>query len=212
MSIIEIGAGMGVAKEGGFIKAPNLQITDVEDWPWIDRYLDAINMDLEDESVDVFICNAVLHHFARPYKFIQDAAKKLKSGGRILFLEPYTSFGTRLGQCFLNLEGFNEKTDVFDPDVIANNKDDPWSANISVPKLLFQNKERFESEFKDLRLERFDLTECLLFILSGGVNWRVWDTNFSERTIDRIKKIDEFLVKIWPSMFAMSCRAVVVKK
>ena len=203
---------MGVAKEGGFIKTQNLQITDVEDWPWIDRYLDATNMDLEDGSVDVFICNAVLHHFARPYKFIQDAAEKLKSGGRILLLEPYTSFGTRLGQCLVNLEGFNEKTDVFDPDVICNNKDDPWSANISVPKLLFQNKERFEREFKDLQLERFDLTECLLFILSGGVNWRVWNTNFSERSIDRIKKLDGFLVKFWPSMFAMSCRAVVVKK
>ena len=54
-SVIEIGAGMGVAKEGGFIKAPNLQITDVEDWPWIDRYLDACNMDLEDESVDFYL-------------------------------------------------------------------------------------------------------------------------------------------------------------
>lgn len=211
-TVIEIGAGMGVAREGGFIANKNLQITDVEGWPWIDRYLDALNMDMPDNSVDVFICNAVLHHFASPYKFLKDAASKLKSGGRILFLEPYTCFGNRLGQCFLNLEGFNEKVDVFDPTVICNNENDPWSANISVPKLLFRDKKKFESEFQNLRLEKFELTECMLFILSGGVNWRVWKFDFKEAGIQRIKKLDRFLVKVWPSMFAMACRVVVVKK
>lgn len=211
-TIIEIGAGMGVAKEGGFITNPNLQITDVEKWPWIDRYLDALNMDMPDDSVDVFILHAALHHFASPYKFLKDATKKLKSGGRILFLESYSSFGHRFGQFLLDLEGFNENVDVFNPNVVCNNINNPWSANVSTPKLMFQDKTRFENEFEDLRLELFQPTDFMLFLLSGGVNWRVWKLNFTEKTIARLKKLDKFLIKLWPSMFALSCQIVLVKR
>lgn len=209
-TIIEIGAGMGVAKR--FIKNQNIILTDVLDNPWIDRYLDAMNMDLDDNSVDVFICNAVLHHFASPYQFIQEASKKLKRGGRILFLEPYTSFGMRLGQRIFELEGWDEHTDVFDARTVCNHPLEPWSANLSVPKLLFKDKSKFEKTFRDLRLDYFYLTECLVFSLSGGVNWRVWSVGLNEKTCRRLFLADRFLVRMWPSMFAMSCRVVVEKK
>lgn len=211
--VIEIGAGMGVAKE--FIKHPSIVLTDVIDNPWIDKYLDAMHMDLEDNSVDVFICNAVIHHFASPYQFIQQAAKKLKPGGRILLLEPYTSVGLRLGNRIFKLEGWDEHTDVFDPQTICNNANEPWSANVSVPKLMFgrgiKGKSKFESTFQGLRIRRFERTECLIFALSGGVNWRVWSFGFREKTCQRLFAVDRFLIRLCPSMFAMACRIVVEK-
>ena len=101
--IYEIGCGMGVSKR--FLKNKNVMLTDVLDNPWVDRYLDAMKLDLEDGSVDVFICSNVIHHFASPYQFIQEARKKLKKGGRIIFFEPYTSILMRMAQKALRLEG-----------------------------------------------------------------------------------------------------------
>lgn len=164
--IYEIGCGMGVSKQ--FLKNPNVILTDVLENPWVDRFMDAMELDLEDDSVDVFICSNVIHHFASPYQFIQNAKKKLKKGGRIIFFEPYTSILMRMAQKALRLEGWDEDTDVFSPDTICNIEGEPWSANESVPKLLFQNKTKFEKVFPGLKIRKYELTECLLFLCSGG--------------------------------------------
>lgn len=208
--IYEVGCGIGVSKE--FITNPNVILTDVLDNPWVDKYLDALNMDMPDDSVDVFICSNVIHHFASPYKFLTTVNKKLKVGGRLLLFEPYTGVILKMAQRIMRLEGWNDRSDVFSPETVCNVPGKPWSANNSIPKLLFQNKEKFNSTFTNLKVYTFQLSECFLFILSGGVNFKTWHPNLSQKSCDRIKKIDKFLVKMMPQVFAMGCRAVIVKK
>ncbi len=165
-TIYEIGCGLGVSKE--FIRNPNIVLTDVINNPWVDRYLDAMNLDIPDDSVDVFVCSNVIHHFAKPYQFFKDASKKLREGGRILLFEPYTSIFLRIAQRILRLEGWDETVNVFDSDTVCNIESEPWSANNSVPKLLFRDKSVFEMYFPEYRLKKYEVTECLLFLLSGG--------------------------------------------
>lgn len=208
--IYEIGCGLGISKE--FLDNPNVILTDVLDNPWLDRYLDALNLDMEDESVDVFICSNVIHHFASPYRFLDSASRKLREGGRILFFEPHTGLILKLAQRTLKLEGWNDNTDVFSPDTVCNIEGEPWSANNSIPKLLFEDKDKFESTFNNLKLQKYELTECLLFLLSGGVNFKTWHPNFTYKSCERLKAIDRILVKMCPGIFAMGCRAVVIKK
>lgn len=88
--IYDIGCGIGVSKK--FLKNPHVMMTDVLDHPWVDRYLDAMDLDMADGSVDVFICSNVIHHFASPYHFFQHAAKKLKGGGGSYFLSHMRAF------------------------------------------------------------------------------------------------------------------------
>lgn len=210
--IYEIGCGVGAGKE--FIRSSYLQLTDVLDNPWVDKYLDAMNMDdvIPDESVDVFICCNVLHHFAQPYKFLKQAGRKLKPHGRIIFFEPYTSVFLRLAQRILGLEGWDETANVFDPTTICNNPNEPWSANNSIPKLLFKNKAQFEQTFPEFSMNYYEVTECLLFLLSGGVNYKVWHPNFTEKACGRLIKIDKCLTKVCPELFALGCRSVIEKK
>lgn len=89
--IYEIGSGLGFSKE--FIHNSNLQTTDVLENPWIDRHLDAMNMgEIEDGSVDVFVCCNVIHHFFSPYKFLTEAHRKLVRGGESSFLNRTQAF------------------------------------------------------------------------------------------------------------------------
>lgn len=67
--IYEIGCGIGLGKE--FIQNPNMMLTDVIMNEWIDRKLDALALDMPDDSVDVFIMSNVLHHFAYPLTFLK---------------------------------------------------------------------------------------------------------------------------------------------
>jgi SAM-dependent methyltransferase len=209
-NIYEIGCGIGFSKE--FIDNPNVTLTDVLDNPWVDRYLDALNLDMDDDSVDVFLCSNVLHHFASPYKFLKAASKKLKPGGRIIFFEPYSSVILKMAHRTLNLEGWNDSSDVFSEETICNIKDEPWSANLSIPKLLFGNKAKFETTFFEYKLAKYELTECFLFLLSGGVNFKTFHPKVSQKGCQRIEKIDNFLVKLCPKVFALGLRAVIVKK
>lgn len=82
--IYEIGSGIGSAKS--FIKNRNLKLTDVLDNPWIDRYLDALDIDFPDDSVDVFICCNCIHHFAKPYEFLKSAAKSMRGGWQAYYI------------------------------------------------------------------------------------------------------------------------------
>ena len=208
-NIYEIGCGVGVSKK--FLENPNVVLTDVLDNPWIDRYLDAMKLDMEDGSVDVFICCNVIHHFASPYQFFKEAERKLRKGGRIILFEPYTSLIMRMAQKILRLEGWNEYSDVFSPDEICNIEGEPWSANESIPKLLFRDKEKFEHVFTGLKLVKYELTECLLFLCSGGVNFKCWHPNLSGGGCKRLKAVDRFLVTVCPEVFALGCRIVVKK-
>ena len=66
MNIIEIGAGSGFSP---LYLNQRVTITDAAENIWIDKYIDATNMDLPDNSVDVFIASHNIHHFYSPYNF-----------------------------------------------------------------------------------------------------------------------------------------------
>src|ERR1700752_331076 len=52
--VIEVGSGAGFSKE--FIHHPDFRLTDVTSSPWIDQYVDALQMPFEDGSLDAIIC------------------------------------------------------------------------------------------------------------------------------------------------------------
>ena len=105
-------------------------------------------------------------------------------------------------------EGYSEKIDVFDKNNIANQVDDPWSANCSIPKLLFSDTKRFESN-TGLKIILNELNEFLIFPLSGGVIAKTKTINIPYVILGMIDKVDYFLVWLFPSLFALG-RSVVL--
>ena len=85
--IVELGAGPG------FFKAfcPEIIATDIAPTPWNDAVVHACALPYTDESVGNLVMIDVFHHLADPYRFLEEASRVLKVGGRVIMLEPWTS-------------------------------------------------------------------------------------------------------------------------
>lgn len=164
--IFEIGAGAGFSP---LYLSQRPILTDAVKNGWIDRPLDATQMDLEDASVDVLIASHTIHHFYSPFKFFKEAERVLKDGGVLLIQEINTSFFMRVLLRLMRHEGWSYQPNVFDETTVVNDPKDLWSANCAIPELLFSQPEKFEACFSRLRIERNELCEFTIFPLSGGV-------------------------------------------
>src|SRR5450432_2640536 len=60
---LELGCGAGFSQF--YINQP-IVLSDVEMRPWVNRTLDALSLDIPDESFEVIICSHMLHHLAKP--------------------------------------------------------------------------------------------------------------------------------------------------
>ena len=91
--IIELGAGAGFSP---LYLSQKPIITDAANNPWVEKFIDATNMDIENDSVDVIIASHNMHHFYSPFKFFKECERVLKNDGVILIQEINTSLLMRL--------------------------------------------------------------------------------------------------------------------
>jgi SAM-dependent methyltransferase len=206
--IIEIGAGPGFSE---FYLRCKPIMTDVVKNAWIDRILDATNMDLPDQSVDCIIASGNIHHFFSPYKFFKECERVIKPGGLLLIWDLNTSLALRMLLRLMRHEGWSYDVDVFDEKVIANDPSDPWSANCAIPELLFEQTDRFEKEFTTLKIELNERNEFLIFPLSGGVIAKFRIPELPYWLLTMANAIDKVLISLFPNIFAMG-RSVVIRK
>nr|BFD31171.1 hypothetical protein GTC16762_07890 [Pigmentibacter ruber] len=206
--IVEIGCGAGFSH----LYLNNKPIlTDALENPWVDKLIDATNMDFEDTSIDVIIASHTIHHFYSPYKFFEECQRVLKKDGVILIQDVNSSLFMRFILRIMRHEGWSYQVNIFDPQTIANDPADVWSANCAIPELLFQDKVKFQNCFHNLSIEKYNKCEFLIFPLSGGVNAKIRMPEFSNSILKFISFIDKMLVKIAPNIFALGCSVVVRK-
>jgi SAM-dependent methyltransferase len=91
LSILEIGSGTSPLKQ--FL--PNVVTSDVLGLDYLDLVFDCHEIDklgaIKDKSLDVITLTNVLHHLENPIAFLNRAAGKLKSGGKLIATEPFFS-------------------------------------------------------------------------------------------------------------------------
>ena len=89
--ILEVGSGTSPLKQ--FL--PNIITSDVLDLDYLDLVFDCHEIDkldaIKDNSIDVITLTNVLHHLKSPIAFLNHAASKLKSGGKVIATEPFFS-------------------------------------------------------------------------------------------------------------------------
>ena len=100
-AVVEIGAGGGFASE----MVPQLIATDLIPYPTVDIVLDATQLPFPSRSVRCFLMLNTFHHIADCGRFLEEAARCLVSGGRILDHRP----APRLHQCS-DPEAFSPRT------------------------------------------------------------------------------------------------------
>lgn len=159
---IEIGAG------GGFFKEmyPEIETSDILDLPVVDKVFSAEEMPYaEGELSAIFMIN-VFHHIPDVRKFLKEADRTLKKGGKIIMIEPGNSPFSRFIYKRFHHEMFDEKRDWFFPQT------GPLSgSNQALPYIVFKRDRKiFEEEFPAFKVESVNLHTGLRYLVSGGLS------------------------------------------
>ena len=206
--IIELGSGAGFLKM--YLKK-KIITSDAIKFPWIDMKINAMDINLKKNSVDIFIASHTIHHFYSPKKFLNNLQKVLKPGGLIIIQEINTSLIIRILLKMMKHEGWNYDLNIFDENEIMNNENDLWSANCAIPEMLFDNEKKFEKNFPFFEIIKNDLNECFIFPISGGVISKTKVIELPYFLLKMIDKIDNALIFLAPKIFACG-RSVVLQK
>lgn len=206
---IELGSGIGASKD--FIIAKDFKTSDFTNSEWIDLPdVNALKTPFMDGSQDFVIASNIIHHCAYPIICLEEIYRILKPGGVLLIQEVETSFIMRLILKLMQHESFDENVNVFDRTVACNDPLDLWSANCSIPKLLFK-KPDFEDNLPNWRVILDEKCEFFSFLNSGGVyaKTRCIPLTFSLLTV--LYRIDSGIIKLFPKIFALQRRIVLQK-
>lgn len=165
--VVEIGAGCGNLKASH----PHVRSIDIVNSEWVDIVANAEQLPFSANSVDNLVMLDVLHHVRHPMRFFKDAARVLRSGGRIVLLEPGISPLSHFFYHALHPEPVNMHADLFTDS--AQSGDYPFDSNQAIPTLLFEkHAQRFLRECPEYKLTHTAWLGAVSYPLSGG--FRSW--------------------------------------
>src|SRR5438876_7267561 len=151
LSILEIGSGTSPLKQ--FL--PNVVTSDVLDLDYLDLVFDCHEIDkldaIKDNSLDVITLTNVLHHLKSPIAFLNRAASKLKSGGKLIATEPFFSVLSTAIFKYLHHEPVDFR--LSEPE-LGDLQGPLASANIALPWLIFFRNREWLQRLND----NFDVT------------------------------------------------------
>lgn len=89
--VLEVGAGPGFLADHARQERPDLAwiASDLAPTSWSSLAADAARLPLRDRACDAVVGLDVLHHLAQPERFLQEAARVLRDGGRLALVEPW---------------------------------------------------------------------------------------------------------------------------
>ena len=204
-TVIELGSGNGFIKK---YLGEKIITSDLKTHQNIDYKFDMNNLKLPKKlkkKVNVFILNHSLHHCKNPLELIRIMKDNLKKNGFILINEPEISFVFKF---FLKI--FNHER--WDLDVSKSNQKNFWLQNNATGRILF--KKNFENKFvkQNFHVVKNQLNEFLIFLNSGGNSVDSPHIKLSETNLNLLNKLDDFLIKVSPEIFALNRRVVLKKK
>ena len=183
LSILEIGSGTSPLKQ--FLS--NVVTSDVLDLDHLDLVFDCHEIDkldaIKDDSLDVITLTNVLHHLKSPIAFLNRAASKLKSGGKVIATEPFFSVVSTVIFKYLHHEAVDLR--ISEPE-LGEVQGPLASANIALPWLMFfRNREWLQRLSDNFDLTSFSTTpfSALSYMVTGGISDRLPVPGFLYRVL-----------------------------
>ncbi len=170
LAILEVGSGTSPLKQ--FLS--NVITSDVLDLDYLDLVFDCHEIDklsaIKDNSIDVITLTNVLHHLKSPIEFLNNAASKLKSGGKVIATEPFFSILSTPIFKYLHHEPLDSNISEPELDEVQG----PLaSANIALPWLIFFKRrdwlERLNENFDILTMSTRPFS-ALSYMATGGIS------------------------------------------
>lgn len=209
LRILEVGSGTSPLKHF----YPTVLTSDIMPLDYVDYVFDAHDIDglskIENESLDVITLTNVLHHMQDPISFLSRARNKLRTGGRVIMVEPYFSNLSKLIYLYLHHEPTN-----FDVDVpcLSEVTGPLSSANIVIPYMIFWGKKNWISQV----LKYYTIDESKTFyytgisyMITGGISHNIVMPHWLYKGI---WKIDNWLANSFHRKIAAFFSITLVKK
>jgi len=183
--LLELGSG------GGFIKTiePTIITSDILALPNVDMNFSALEMPFEKDEVSAIFMIDTFHHIPDVEKFLTEAVRVLRNGGRIIMIEPANSIWGRFIYKNFHHEPFeiNASWDIPHKGPLS-------GANGALPWIVFErDKNRLREQFPELKIQSIKYHTPFMYLVSGGVSYRQLAPNF---LYVLIRGLDKLLSKI----------------
>ncbi|MDE0779563.1 MAG: class I SAM-dependent methyltransferase [Alphaproteobacteria bacterium] len=203
--ILEVGGGSGNFKD----YAPDTISTDIVAAPWLDAVADASRLPFADGVISNIVLFDVLHHIEFPVQFLDEAARVLRPGGRIIFSEPAITPVSNLFYTHLHPEPVDMKANIFAVGEPDPNRD-PFDSNQAVPTLMMHHqRDQFEARFPGLRIYENQLTSLLAYPMTGG--FRPW-TMIPAAMVPLVLGLERILIPILGPLMAFRILSVIERR
>lgn len=160
--IVEIGAGAYNTDE----YEPSVITSNSGINPYIRVVFDAQVMPFKDSSLDGVVMLNVLHHIPKARLFFGEVSRTLKDGGAMVMVEPYFSPLGWFVYKYLHHEPVLKTPIEWEiPDGLVANQIMPYH-------IFTRDRDVFEREYPDLKIESVRAHTCCTHIISGGLTYR----------------------------------------
>lgn len=163
--VLELGSGAGFLKE--FL--PGLITSDIILNPLVQMVLDGQALPFRKGSLRAIVMVNVLHHIPQPRILFAEAGRCCRSGGALVFIEPWNTPWSCLVYNRWHHEPFDPKTPgwEFPP------RGPLSAANQAMPWIIFdRDRPQFKRDFPEWEIEEVRPLMPFRYLFSGGLTWR----------------------------------------
>jgi len=201
--IVELGSGMGHIRE----VIPQCVTTELFPFPWIDQIENAYKLSFANESVSDLISTDVFHHLKYPGTALTEFHRVLRTGGRVILLEPCMSLLGLLVYGAFHVEpiAITKKIEWLAPADWSPEHLDYYAAQGNATRIFVGKKYRSQlTEWKSVKTIRLS---ALTYAASGGYSGpQLYPTGMYA-----LIKSFETILNIFPSLFATRLLVVLEK-
>lgn len=202
---LEIGGGSGIFKEF----APDTLSTDILPAPWLDVVADAQKLPFVSSRFANIVMFDVLHHIEFPRRFLAEASRILRPGGRVIMVEPGISPLSWPFYHFIHPEPVRMNDDPLRDGAPDPNRD-AFDANQGIPTLLFgRDRHKLIAAFPEFKLIRKDWLSLFAYPLSGG--FKPWSL-IPAALVKPVLKIEDVLAPVLGGLMGFRLLIVLEKR
>jgi SAM-dependent methyltransferase len=203
-SIVELGSGMGNIKS----VVPRCITTDLFPNPWLDRQENAYALTFADRSIANLILFDVWHHLAHPQTALQEFARVVAPGGRLILFEPGMSWLGRIIYGLFHHEyvGWDHQFAHQAPEGFVPENAPYFAAQASATRFFLRDE--FQYYHADWRLVQALPVSSLAYAASGGFSKLQY---YPTPWLPAVQRLDQLLLKA-PNLFATRLLIVLERK